>query len=553
MNRTTPKRITPFSLLLPLLVWALVAPQGALAFTPDLDYLQDRQLIEDLQRSALRFAWDLAELQSGMTYETSEIWPDMRPAAVGATGFGVAAIVVGVDRGWIPRDQALERLLKLTLFLRDRTERKNLHGAFPHWIDGITGRSLPFSKTLGTSADIVETAYLMAGLLTARSYFTGPGDEARLREIITELWLDVEWDWFTNGEEKGLYWHWDPQRGFSSSLKILGFNECHIAYLLALSSPSHPISRQAYDYWTSGHGYQPKTAEGYRIQASLDDSGPLFLAQYSYIFLNPRDIADSFVTWGYYVRNVTHALINRSYCLYSAPREHGYSAQLWGLTASLVPDGYNANSPRNDSGVIAPTAALSSLPYLPAYAMEVLRYLGGPLRGQIWGECGPYDAFRPSDGWTSSGLWLGIDQLPMVTMAENYRSGLIWDLFMAIPEIRAGLKAAGIHRPNFASGFPEIVVSLRPDPDGTYRTDAWDLVRHPDWGLYIVPFWSQSRTLATFRLLDSQDQVIFQQAQEAAVGRNVLTFPQLRENDGQIYRLEMTLEDQTYTVPLRMR
>ncbi len=544
-------RTALFVLLAPL-IWTLMAAAPARAFTPDLEHLKDRLLIQDLQRSALRFAWEMADPDSGMTYETSEIWPDIRPVAAGATGFGIAAIVVGVDRGWIPREEALERLLKIALFLRDRTERKELHGAFPHWIDGKTGKGLLFSESQGASADIVETAYLIAGLLTARSYFTGPGGEAQLREIITELWLDVDWNWFTNGEEEGLYWHWDPEKGFSGGLKVLGFNECHIAYLLAISSPSHPISRQSYDYWTSGYGYQPKTAEGYRIQASQDDSGPLFLAQYSYIFLNPLEIADSFVTWGYYVRNVTQALINRSYCLYSAPREQGYSAQLWGLTACLVPDGYNANSPQNDLGVIAPTAALASMPYVPAYAMEVLRYLGGPLREQIWGECGPYDAIRPSDGWISQGLWLGIDQMPMVTMVENYRSRLIWKLFMAIPEIREGLKAAGIYRPNFAAGFPEVVVPQRPNADGSYSSDALDIIRHPDLGLYVVPCWSQSRGLATFRILDSQGEVIYQQALEARPGRNMLTFPQLREPDSQVFRLELTLEGETYSLPLRM-
>ncbi|GHV52467.1 hypothetical protein FACS1894206_01270 [Deltaproteobacteria bacterium] len=518
----------------------------AASFTPDNAFLQDRAALDRLQRDAFRYVWEGADPTSGMVYESSETW-DIRPVAVGGTGFGVAAIITAVDRGWITRDAAVSRLLTIVTFLRDKTPRKNLHGAFPHWLNGGTGEIHKFSKA-DTGADILETAMLMQGLLLARAYYNGPGMEETLRGIITELWEEVDWNHFTNGEENGLYWHWTPDGGFSNGLKILGYNECLMAYVLALASPTHPISRKAYDYWTSGKGYQPKQLFGYTVEASLPGGGPLFLAHYSFIGLDPRRMADAFVPGGYFARNVNHALSNREYCLNHAPVKNRYADNAWGLTASQIKGGYAANEPNRDNGVVAPTAALSSMPYTPHYSMLVLENLLGPLKDKLWGPYGPYDAFSFRDNWFSRS-YLAIDQLPIVCMVENYRSGLLWRLFMADRDVQKGLREAGINEPVFAAGFPEAVPTVR-KKGKTYAPFAYALRRHPDTGLYGIPYWTEKEGGITFRLTDEKGREVKTFQEIAVEGRNYLFFPQFMPTEDSIFTLTMQAEGREYTLPV---
>lgn len=533
-----------------LLFCLLPAAAGASNFTPDFAYLDDRSALERLQREAFKFIWEDGDPVSGMAYETSKHWGGPRPVAVGGTGFGVAAIVTAVDRGWITRDQAVARLLTMAAFLRDKSPRKQLHGAFPHWLEAGRGNIVTFGKD-DRGADIVETALLMQGLLIARAYFNGPGAEENLRAIITELWEDVDWNWFTNGEESGIYWHWSEERGFPDNLKILGYNECLIAYLLAIASPTHPISRAAYNYWTSGKGYQPKNLYGYTLEASLNGGGPLFLSHYSFIGLDPRRMADAFVKSGYFVRNVKHVLSNREYCITHAPAKNRYNEHTWGLTASLIKGGYAANEPLHDTGTIAPTAALASMPYTPQYSMQMLYHLLGPLKENMWGKNGPYDAFSPRENWYSDG-YLAIDQLPIVSMVENYRSGLLWDLFMSDPDVTRGLKLAGISEPSFAPGFPEAVVTaVRKGRD--YVPDAYAARRHPDSGMYMIPFWVDAPGEVFFRFTDADGMDVLTLGREARKGRNLLTFSQFMPGDGGILKLHMkTADGKEHTLPVRL-
>ena len=525
----------------------LPARPSAAAYTPDTDYLRDRELLDTLQRDAFRYMWEDADPHSGMVYEGT--WQsDVRPLAVGGTGFGIAAVVCATDRGWITREEAVQRLMKIALFLRDKTPREELKGAFPHWLDG-TGKAVKFGKG-DEDADLVETSLLMQGLLIARAYFNGPGVEAELRSVITGLWEAVDWNWFTNREENGLYWHWSPKRGFRMGLKILGYNECLITYVLAASSPTHPISRKAYNYWTSGKGYRPKEVYGYKVEAALPGAGPLFLAHYSFIGLDPRRMADAFVPRGYFVRNVMHTLSNRGYCLFAAPAKNRYSEEFWGLTAGQIKDGYAASEPANDKGTVTPTAALSSMPYTPHYSMQVLQNLAGRLRDKIWGPCGPYDGISLRDAWVSSD-YLAIDQLPIVCMVENYRSGLLWSLFMSDPEIRAGLDKAGIVEPAHAEGFPEAVVALVRDGK-RYVPDAHDLRRHPDTGRYVLPYFTEEAGDVTFLFKDEDGREILCLAQNAAKGRNRLLFAPFMRPDGSILTLTMRTARGEYSVPLRL-
>ena len=527
---------------------AVFAVTAVLAASPS-SPTEDKRMLDALQYDAFRYMWEGAHPVSGLAYECSAMWGDFRPSAVGGTGFGIAAIVVGSDRGWITREQAVGRVMKIALFLRDKTSRKELHGAFPHWLDGATGKTLPFSKN-DNGADIVETSLLMQGLLMARAYYNGPGLEEKLRAVITELWEDVDWNWFTNGEDSGMYWHWSPKDGFSAGLKILGYNECLITYVLAISSPTHPISRKAYDYWTSGKGYQSKTVYGYTIEAALAGAGPLFLAHYSFIGLDPRRMADSFVPGGYFTRNVRHTLSNRGYCLQNAPARNRYSEVFWGLTASMSKNGYTVNQPGKDSGTVAPTAALSSMPYTPHYSLQVLQTLWGEMHKNVWGKHGPYDAVSLRDNWAAK-EYLAIDQLPMVCMVENYRTALLWRLFMRDADIRRGLALAGIHEPEFATGFPEVTITLLKKGD-KYVPDAYDIRRHPDSGLYQVPYWCQEKGPVLFVLSSPDGTVLLTSKRDAVKGRNMLTFKQLTPPDSAVCTLTMIAQGKKYILPVRL-
>ncbi len=546
VKRRLPARSRVLGLFLVLWLAAVPAP----AFSPDDDYVQDREALDSLQHEAFLYMWEGGDPVTGMAYEADFGW-EIRPVAVGGTGFGVAAIVVAVDRGWITRDQAVGRLLKITRYLRDKTTRLDMHGAFPHWINPQTGRTFDFGDG-GDVADTVETSLLMQGLLIARAYFNGPGSEAELRGIITGLWEGVDWNWFTNYAGEGIFWNWSVKRGYLG-LRLKGYNECLITYIMAAASPTSPVGPKDYSYWTSGDGYRPKTAYGYRIEASLPGGGPLFLTHYPFIGLDPRRMADKFVPGGYFARNVRQVLSNRAYCLTFAPPANRYAEDFWGLTASQVKDGgYAASDPGNDHATIAPTGAISSMPYTPHYSLQVLQNLRGRLRSKIWGPYGPRDAISLKDDWVSP-HYLAIDQLPMVSMIENYRTGLLWNLLMSDPEVRAGLRSVGITEPQLAPGFPEAVVTLKREGK-KYAPDAYDIRRHPDSGLYEIPYWCAEAGTVLFTVANPDGgPPLLNQQEKAAKGRNCLKFPQFRARGDEILTLTMATSDGgEYRLPMRL-
>jgi len=519
------------------------------SFRPDDDFLKDRLLLDKLQYDAFRYIWEHTFEESGFAYEDSRN-RESGQATIGGTGFGVAAIVVAAERGWISRDEALNRILKIATFLRDKTDRKNLHGAFPHWLDGRTGKTFAFSDQ-DNGADLVETAFMIQGLLIARSYFAGDNEQEKaLRDCITELWHDVDWHWFTRSENNGLFWHWSPEHEFGMGMKISGFNEAMIAYVLALGSPTHPISREAAEYWYSTSEYQPKTGNGYTIEAANEYGGCMFLSHYSFIGLDPRRMADSHVRRGYMVRNTTHTLMNRAYSLESAPAEHQFSEGFWGLTACDVKDGYRYQSAYNEIGTVAPTAALSSMPYTPEYSMRVLWNIYDNYREQMWGKFGPYDAFSLKDNWFDNS-YLAIDQLTIVSMVENYRSGLLWSLFMNVPEVRDGLARMGVQPLPAVNGFPQVVVPLK-KTDAGYELDALDLRRHPDSGLYTLPYSCEKDGLVFFTITDSSGRVIKQFTREGRRGDNLLEFDQFMPVTPERLQLTMNIGDLTAGLPIRL-
>ncbi|WP_210463330.1 glucoamylase family protein [Rufibacter roseolus] len=430
----------------------------------------DRELLNKVQESAFKYFWEYAHPASGMARERTN---SGETVTSGGTGFGVQAIIVGVHRKFITRQEATDRLLKLCNFL---ASADRFHGVWPHWLNGSNGKVIPFSAK-DNGGDVIETAFLVNGLLTARAYFNGADvRETELRNKITQLWETVEWDWYASRGDNKLYWHWSPNYGWEMNMPIQGWNEGLIAYVLALASPTHAISPAVYQTSWQGSGFRSsQTLEGYKLEIGPPYGGPLFFAHYSFLSLDPRQMQDQYVN--YWQHNVKHTLINRSYSIYLAPKAYGYSEHLWGLTASDEPNGYSAHSPTNDNGTVTPTAALSSFPYTPYYSMQVLRNLYGNLSGQMIGTYGPYDAYNKPQNWVGKD-YLAIDQGPIVAMIENYRSGLLWKLFTDLPEIQAALAKVGIQKPEYETGFYLAIPEV--------RTGLYDLLKHPDVETYQI-------------------------------------------------------------------
>ncbi|MFC4231949.1 glucoamylase family protein [Parasediminibacterium paludis] len=403
--------------------------------------LSDSALLDIVQRQTFNYFWDFAHPISGMARERSNVAFNYGEEVVttGGTGFGVMATIVATERKWISKDTAAKHLLKLVNFL---TKANSYHGAFPHWLNGATGQTIPFSRK-DDGADLVETAYLFQGLLCARQYFTGSNaTETELRNRIGWLWNDIEWNWFTKGGEEVLYWHWSPNNGWAMNFPVRGYNECLIMYILAASGERYPVSNAVYHRgWAQSNFFKNgKSFYGYKLPLGFDYGGPLFFSQYSFLGLDPHDLTDQYAD--YWEQNKNHTLINHAYCVENPKTFKGYGENCWGLTASDTYNGYNAYSPTNDEGTITPTAALSAFPYTPEYSMRALRHFYDDLGDKIWSQYGFVDAFNESKNWYATSH-LAIDQGPIIIMIENYRTGLLWRLFMSCPEIKKGLLKLG--------------------------------------------------------------------------------------------------------------
>jgi hypothetical protein len=408
--------------------------------------LADDALLDYVQRQTFRYFWDFAHPASGLSRERSNsvFGYGQETVTSGGSGFGVMAIVVAAHREWIGRNEAVARLLKIVGFLQ---KASSYHGVFPHFMHGDTGLTIPFSRK-DDGGDIVETSFLIAGLLCARQYFSaGNAEEGELRDRINSLWRQVEWNWHTRDNATVLFWHWSPNNGWSMNHEIRGWNECLITYVLAAASPGYSISADVYHRgWAQGRDFRNGRSY-YDIELPLgpDYGGPLFFAHYSFLGLDPRGLKDIYAD--YWEQNVRHVLINREHCIRNPHAYKGYGVHCWGLTASDNDQGYSAHAPQNDLGVIAPTAALSSFPYSPEHSMQALRHFYGRLGDRIWGEFGFRDSFCESRNWYAES-YLAIDQGPIVGMIENHRSGLLWQLFMSCPEVHDGLRKLGFDSPH---------------------------------------------------------------------------------------------------------
>ena len=411
--------------------------------------LNDDALLDLVQRQTFRYFWDFAHPVSGLARERSNVRADygLETVTTGGSGFGVMAILVAAERGWVGRQEALDHLLRMVRFL---LKAASYHGILPHFLNGETGRTIPFTRK-DDGSDIVETSFLLAGLLCARQYFGSDQPEEReLRARINRLWEEAEWSWHTRGGENVLYWHWSPNNGWSMNLEIRGWNECLITYVLAASAPRHAINPEVYHRgWAQGRDFlNGREYYGVRLPLGPDHGGPLFFAHYSFLGLDPRGLVDRYAD--YWKQNLAHTLVNREHCVRNPNGFEGYGPDCWGLTASDDHRGYAAHAPDNDQGVISPTAALSSFPYTPDHSMRALRHFLTVAGGRLWGEYGFKDAFNETHGWCADS-YLAMDQGPIVAMIENHRSGLLWDLFMSCPEVRRGLTRLGFKSPRFAA------------------------------------------------------------------------------------------------------
>ncbi|MFV8226137.1 glucoamylase family protein [Christiangramia aquimixticola] len=415
--------------------------------------LTEEELLDTVQKQTLKYFWDFAEPNSGMARERFHpdgVYPkdDAHVVTTGGTGFGLMAIVAGVERGFIPRDLAVVRFEKIADFLA-KTQR--FHGAWSHWLNGETGKVQAFSEK-DNGGDIVETSFLAQGFIVVREYLkNGSEKEKIVANKYDELWKGIEWDWYTNNKY-GIFWHWSPNYQWEMNFMIEGYNECLITYVLAASSPDHAINPEVYHDGWARSGKITTNEEAYGLPLILKHNtsgskgGPLFWAHYSYLGLNPKGLKDKYAN--YWDLNVNHTLINYEYAQENPNNFKTYKPNSWGLTASYTrnPDdgiGYNAHSPDTDKGVVSPTAALSSIPYTPEKSLAAMKYFFTEQNDLLWGPAGFYDAFSlEGDAWAAK-KYLAIDQGPIVVMIENYRSGLIWDLFMQAPEVQNGLKNLG--------------------------------------------------------------------------------------------------------------
>jgi hypothetical protein len=409
--------------------------------------LSDSALLDLVQRQTFRYFWDFAHPVSGMSRERSNTTFGYGDEVVttGGTGFGIMSVIVATERKWISRDTAAKFLLKMVKFL---LKADAYHGVFPHWMNGATGKTIPFSRK-DDGADLVETSYLFQGLLCARQYFNSNNPlERELRNRIGWMWNDIEWNWFTNGGQEVLYWHWSPNNGWAMNFPVRGFNECLIMYVLAASCPDERYSVPASVYhrgWAQSDFFRNgKEFYGIKLPLGFDYGGPLFFSHYSFLGLNPKGLKDRYAD--YWEQNRNHTLINREHCIRNPKGYKGYGPDCWGLTASDTYNGYAAHSPTEDLGTLSPTAALSSFPYTPEYSMQALKHFYYTLGDNLWSEFGFVDAFNETKNWYASSH-LAIDQGPIIVMIENYRSGLLWNLFMSCKEIQSGLKKLGFETP----------------------------------------------------------------------------------------------------------
>lgn len=389
----------------------------------------DEALLDVVQKQTFRYFWDFAHPHSGTIRERNH--PSFADVVTtGGTGFGLMTIIVAVERKWISRNNAIGRIKNILQFL---LTCETYSGAYAHWYHGKTKQTILFGKK-DDGADLVETSFLIMGLLAVRQYFI---TDAEINDKVNAIWQKVNWQAFTRGKEV-LYWHANNPGKKTINLKIEGYNEALITYILAAASPTHSIDKNVYDKgWArTGDISNGKSFYGHTLPLGPDYGGPLFFSHYSFMGLNPKGLRDRYAD--YWLQNQNHTLINYAYCIDNPKGYKGYSNECWGLSACDSGKRYKPHSPLKDNGTICPAAAISSMPYLPEASMGALKYFYTTMNDKLWGPYGFYDGFNKTRSWYANS-YLAINQAPVIIMIENYRTGLLWDVCMSSPEIKNGL------------------------------------------------------------------------------------------------------------------
>lgn len=419
----------------------------------------DKEFLDSLSQQTFNWFWEKAGPENG---QVPDRWPTKAFSSIAATGFGLASYIVGVEEGYITRDQASARVL-LTLRFLDQLPKGDsvagvagYRGFFYHFLDQNTG--LRYQQV---ELSTIDTGLLMAGILSSQSYFDqNTTVETEIRALADRLYQAVEWDWAMNNKDvMSMGWH--PERGFLDAT-WRGYNEANILYILGLGSPTHPLKAESWKAWT--RTYQWDTYQGQEFL----NFGPLFGHQYSHMFIDFRGIQDEYMRSkgiDYFENSRRATLANRQYCITNPAGYVGYEANVWGLTAcdgpgndgkdnpNIAYQGYNARGTSRfylqDDGTIAPTAAGGSIPFAPEVCIPALKAMKEKYGKDIYGTYGFKDAFNLSisyedgrKGWFDPD-YLGIDQGPIVIQIANYRSETIWKVLKKNQYILAGLKKAG--------------------------------------------------------------------------------------------------------------
>lgn len=419
--------------------------------------MSDDELLTMVQEACFRYYWDAAHPNAGMAIEV--LPGDENLVAVGSGGFGIMALAVGVDRGFITRDQGVQQMLKIVRFL---SKADRFHGVWPHFLDGRTGKVIAHFGKYDNGGDLIETAFLIQGLLAARQYFNADNaNEKEIRDTITQFWRSVEWDWYRKQPNSDfLYWHWSPDYAFHISHPLIGWNESMIAYMLAIASPTHAVPASMYYTGWAGqsdaavryrrnwsrttqgdHFANGNTYFGHKLDVGEGNGGELFFTHYSFLGFDPRNKRDKYTN--YFNNNRSIALIHHDYAVANPRKRVGYGDNAWGFSAGI--NGGGRPLPRDDNGTITITASLTSFPYVPEEAMRALKHYYRDLGSKTWGIYGFRDGFNETENWFED-VNMGLNQAPIVVMIENHRTGLLWKMFMSNPEIDRALKAIGFQK-----------------------------------------------------------------------------------------------------------
>jgi hypothetical protein len=420
--------------------------------------LDDKAFVDLVQHTAFDYFWYEANPTNGLIKDRSS---DPSRSSIAAVGFGLSALTVGIDRGWISREMGRTRVLTTLQFLDNsphgpEADATGYKGFYYHFLDMQTGR-----RDGDSELSTIDTALLLGGILHVREYFDqDDATEAKIRALANNLYSRVDWPWMQVRSAR-ISHGWKPEMGFLP-YDWGGYNEAMILYVLALGSPTHPIDPDAWTTWTSSYAWETHYGQAFVVFP------PLFGHQYSHVWIDFRGIQDAYMRakgLDYFENSRRATLANRAYAIANPHGWADYGENVWGLTASDIPASYSARGAppaERDDGTITPTAAGGSFAFTPHESLAALRHMYAAYRTQIWGPYGFKDAFNPSQKWFATD-YLGIDQGPIVLMIENYRTGRIWHEFMQHPAIQRGLARAGF--------LPRIEAqTVTPSPDMTPTT-----------------------------------------------------------------------------------